>query len=191
MGSRKQRTLPDQSLLLELLEYDRETGELKWKARGPEHFKSDKRVNAWNGKHAGAIAGYVCNVNGVEYRQIRIYKVLYLAHRVVWKMVTGDEPPEVIDHRDGNGLNNRWENLRDGSGAKNYRNMKRKANNKSGHNGVSWSKAMDRWWAQGYRDGLVYNLGYYEDINDAVTARKKWEEEVGGFSARHGLPDVR
>lgn len=193
MGSRKSRQLPDQELLLELLEYNSDTGELVWKKRGPEHFESDKRVNAWNGKHAGKVAGceWTYPKTGVKYLHVRVNKKTFLAHRIIWKMLSGEEPPDTIDHLDGNGLNNKWDNLRDGSGAENYRNMRRKANNKSGHNGVSWSKAMNKWWAQGHRDGVGYNLGYYEDIDDAVKARKKWEEEVGGFSARHGLPDVR
>ena len=33
------------------------------------------------------------------------------AHRVAWKLVTGEEPPEVIDHVDRDRSNNRWKKL--------------------------------------------------------------------------------
>lgn len=35
------------------------------------------------------------------------------ASRIIWKMATGEDPKGVIDHIDGNPLNNRLENLQD------------------------------------------------------------------------------
>ena len=36
----------------------------------------------------------------------------YLSHRIIWKWMTGEDPPRQIDHIDRNPHNNRWENLR-------------------------------------------------------------------------------
>ena len=44
-----------------------------------------------------------------------------------------------IDHRDGDGLNNRRSNLRFASRSQNTQNLRRPKNNKSGFKGVSWS----------------------------------------------------
>lgn len=38
-----------------------------------------------------------------------------LLHRLAWTIMTGEEPPSMIIHRDGDKTNNRWDNLRDGS----------------------------------------------------------------------------
>ena len=47
-----------------------------------------------------------------------------LLHRVIWKWTTGEEPHGEIDHRDGNGLNNRWTNLRESTHQQNQCNVK-------------------------------------------------------------------
>lgn len=47
-----------------------------------------------------------------------------MAHRIIWKMETGSDPACEIDHRDLNGLNNRWENLREATTTQNGFNKK-------------------------------------------------------------------
>lgn len=76
--------------------YNPETGALCW------------RINQ-RGAKAGSPAGSVYS-NG--YLMVYVAGQPTLAHRVAWVLVTGEEPPDVIDHADRNTLNNAWTNLR-------------------------------------------------------------------------------
>jgi hypothetical protein len=51
-------------------------------------------------------------------------------------------------------------------------------NNKTGVKGVSWSKEKMKWVAQiGFKGKTIY-LGRFDDINDAIQARKEAEERL-------------
>lgn len=180
---------PDKEYLDEVLDYNPNTGDFFWKVRGTHLFsKGNTRVNAWNGRFAGTKAGsiHALPTGCGTYILISLLGRRWAGQRLAWKIMTGSEPPDKIDHFDGDGTNNIWSNLRDGSGAINYRNMKMKSNNTSGHNGVHWESVRECWKSQGYREGTHYDLGCYIDINDAVDARKRWEMNIGGFTDRHG-----
>jgi hypothetical protein len=47
-----------------------------------------------------------------RYVQINLDGHLWYAHRLAWLYMTGVMPPELVDHKNGNGLDNRWRNLR-------------------------------------------------------------------------------
>lgn len=47
-----------------------------------------------------------------KYVIVGIGSKTYLAHRIIWKMKTGEDPVEIIDHHDCDSVNNRWVNLR-------------------------------------------------------------------------------
>ena len=48
------------------------------------------------------------------YLYVRFGGHSYLAHRVIWKLMTGQEPPDELDHAKGQKANNRWRHLRRG-----------------------------------------------------------------------------
>src|SRR5690606_24034484 len=81
-----------------VLRYSRKSGAFSW------------RVPTTNRIAAGSAAGTVMNAG---YVHIQVDGVLYLAHRLAWRMVTGDDPgPAQIDHKNRNRTDNRWVNLR-------------------------------------------------------------------------------
>jgi len=117
--------LPDAEELRALLHYDPKTGVLTWRAR-PPISKANKNFNArFAGKEAGTIESW-------GYRQLRVNGKLQMAHRVIWKIVKGEEPPDHLDHKDGKPSNNRWLNLRAASSTENAWNRSPNANNTSG-----------------------------------------------------------
>jgi AP2 domain/HNH endonuclease len=80
-------------------------------------------------------------------------------------------PAEVeVDHRDGDGLNNRRANLRRASHQENGFNKKLYENNTSGFIGVTWHKKLGKWRAQIRKGGRHHSLGCYLDPRDAALA---------------------
>jgi hypothetical protein len=81
----------------EALSYNPNTGELHWRTK-----ISYKTV-------VGQVAGSVKNHG---YINIQIDGARLYAHQFAWAWMTGEWVKE-IDHKDGDGLNNRWDNLRE------------------------------------------------------------------------------
>lgn len=86
----------------------------------------------------------------------------------------------IIDHISGNKLDNRKSNLRICTVQQNDWNRKICKRNTSGTTGVSWNKQLKKWESQicitENNDTKRIHLGYYEDINDAIQARKNAED---------------
>lgn len=94
-----------------------------------------------------------------------------------------DQWPDVVDHIDGDRLNNRIANLRDEGSAGNSLNSSRPSTNTSGHIGVY--RRFNKWVAQINFGGRTRRIGAYDDIADAVAARKEEERRLG-FHENHG-----
>lgn len=131
--------------------YDRETGELRrnvsvrgMKPNGPVGWISRGR-------------NYVC----VDY-------VKHLAYRLCWLIHYGEHPSGVIDHINGNTLDNRLCNLRDVSESVNSQNRAgRQANNTSGYLGVDFHKPSKKWRAKiGIGRKSIF-IGLYDDPKEA------------------------
>jgi hypothetical protein len=114
----------DAQILRELLAYDPLSGVMTWKkARG--------RMSA------GQVAG---NVHHKGYIEIKVMGQTYGAHVLAWVMQTGEWPDVMVDHIDGNGLNNVFLNLRKADHQQNGWNQKLSIANTTGYRGVSRTK---------------------------------------------------
>lgn len=181
------RALPAQDVLLQLLSYDPETGKLFWKERGPEWFtESSKRsaaqkANIWNGKNANRL---ISTRSAGGYLSVKIAGSNYLVHRVIWKMMTGDDPI-TIDHIDGDTVRNVWRNLRSVVHAVNAKNQKKSSANKSGVTGVYWSRRHSKWVARLSIGRRKIHLGYFDTLSGAAAARRDANKNHG-FHENHG-----
>lgn len=164
------------SRLKECLEYNQLTGELLWKNRPLSHFCNSRVCNSWNAKHAGKIAGNIKHAgeDRTQYIAVKIDRITFSAHRLIYAIVKGEWPDLVIDHIDGNGTNNRWSNLRVCSQKENMQNLVVRKNNKTRITGIHWHKAFSGWAVcrKGFR-----NL-YIRDFFEACCIRKAWELET-------------
>lgn len=172
------------------LKYDPKTGKLFWKNRSINMFSHvkypTKICNSWNTRFANKEAfTYIMNVKNCSYRTGAILLKLYLAHQVIWAMKTGSWPKFKIDHLDGNGLNNKFENLRDVSQLINTKNSVGKINNTSGITGVRWRKERQKWSARIMINYKEKFLGYYDSCENAKLAYKNAARNFG-FTERHG-----
>lgn len=174
--------LPSQQELLDLLSYCPITGLLHWRRRPLSAFPSERIANSWNSRYAFTRAFTAIDRKG--YNVGAINNVNYRASRVIYKMVHGIEPDQV-DHEDGNTLNNRSSNLRNVTGQMNQKNMKTPVTNTSGHIGVCWDKARNKWESKIKCGGKTIHLGRFINFDDAVAARKAAEKQYN-FHPNHG-----
>lgn len=168
------KPLPDASFLRQLLEYDPETGQLRWRARPIEMFApangrtAENCQSVWNSKYAGKVAG--CKK---EYVTVKLLAQNYPAHRLIWKMVTGRDPKE-IDHINRNKHDNRWSNIRSVDHSTNQLNRGRLRTNTSGHRHITWSRSLNRWVVQLRVPGKGQRqVAYAKTIGEAVDARNR------------------
>jgi hypothetical protein len=185
------KELPSQEELNALIRYEPKTGLLFWRKRTEDMFPGGRHTAAhtcakWNSRHAGKEA-LTKTVNG--YRGGRLNYRYVLAHRVIWKMMTGEDPIE-IDHIDGDRQNNRWSNLRDATSSDNSRNSAMRSDNTSGVIGVVWHKRHRKWMAGTSIGGKYQFLGLFDDFDKAVAARKAAERKQN-FHPNHGRDAVK
>lgn len=157
---------PTAERLREVIDYDPETGVIRWRIK-------------MSNNPAGKIAGGVWS----GYRAIRIDHKSHYAHRLAWAYYHGEWCPVEIDHINGDGTDNRIANLRPATKAENGQNRTRlNRNNTSGHPGVCWDKVNNKWAASIMVDRRSIRLGRFNTIEEAVAARLLAEQELHPFS---------
>jgi len=149
----------------DFFEYEISTGRLMWKV---------KRHKVRIGEEAGSIK------HDGRYRTVVLMQKRYYVHRIIWELANGRIPHGMcIDHIDGNGLNNKLENLRVTSLSGNQRNRRLTRNCKTGISGVFHHKG-------GF---MVYcaaqYITYSKDFFEACCSRKSAELKHGYLSS-HG-----
>lgn len=167
--------LIDIALAKKMFAYDKESGDLYYSA-----WRNGCKLDIV-GKNAGFLHK---GNNGKPYKRVRFNGHNIYVHRIIWAIVTGEQPKE-IDHIDGDSLNNKWANLREVSHTENARNQKMHSTNTSGIMGVTYRKDSGRWRARIKVDGKMISLGTYASKSDAAKARLKAEEEYG-YHDLHG-----
>lgn len=158
-------------VLRQKLSYDPTTGVLTWLVSGGK-------------AKVGKPAGCVIKIERNTYLKVTVDKTQTYAHRIAWALSYGYWP-EGVDHEDGNGLNNRLDNLREANGVVNGRNCSKHVTNTSGTTGVLWLKSTSKWRAGIKVDGVYHSLGSFTKIEDAIAARKSAEKRFG-FHRNHG-----
>lgn len=180
------RVLPPQEVLLALLRYEADSGLLYWRERPLEWFRDAGKTAihmhaSWNTRFAGKRA---FTANSAGHHTGAFFGKLYLSHRIIWKMVYGTEPL-VIDHINGDGHDNRIDNLRSVTQATNSRNACIKNTSKTGVNGVSFHKQTGKFRANVTVGGKQFHLGLFKTLDEATAARQLAEKEHG-FHKNHG-----
>jgi hypothetical protein len=118
-----------------------------------------------------------------HYKSIFIDGTDYLSHRLAFLIVNGSMPANHVDHLNGNGLDNRWENIREVTQAENNLNKKVYSSNSTGVSGVTIRDGKYR--VRIRFKGVLHNVGTYKTLLEAKEARKKKEQEFG-FHENHG-----
>lgn len=174
--------LPSTEQVRSILDYDPVSGKLYWLERPREMFPRSRLWKMWNTRYAGKEA-FTRNHSG--YFGGQIFNKRLLAHRVIWAWCYGEWPVDVIDHIDGDPVNNRIDNLRVVTQSENSKNSRISIRNSSGITGVSWASRDKKWIAYISIEGRRTSLGYFNDIASAVAARKQAEPQFG-YHANHG-----
>jgi hypothetical protein len=108
-----------QEELKRILSYDPETG-----------------IWTWRGGRKKVRAGMVAGTINKGYRIIRVGGRNYRSCRLAWLYMTGEWPPGIVDHKDRDPGNDRWDNFRLATKSQNGANREAQINNALGVKGV-------------------------------------------------------
>ena len=110
------------------------------------------------------------------YVGIKVQGRAYKAHRLAWLHFHGAWPVDQLDHINRIRTDNRIANLREVTHKQNGQNRSKPSNNTSGHPGVCWFKPVSKWQAYITHNQKNLHLGYFTDIEEALSARKAAEK---------------
>lgn len=149
-----------QDRLKEEVYYDPATGIFTWrKTRSGRSNRTAGRVQRGR--------------KGDDYVNICIDYKRYPAHRLAWVYMTGEPWPEIIDHANGDGTDNRWDNLRACDSTLNSAN-RRVLSGKKLPKGVSLRSSdcprEKKFRATICREGQRKHLGYFYTAEEAAIA---------------------
>lgn len=164
------------------LTYERAAELLRYDAKSPSGLR-------WKRGRGGRLAGDVAGTKADGCWQVEIDYVLHRAHRVIWLLKTEAWPEGLVDHRDRNGFNNRWRNLRSCTHKENSRNRRAGSNSQTGIVGVHPVMG-GKFSAEIMVDGQSIRLGRFADLETAVKARHKAERVHFGRFAPSLVPSL-
>lgn len=116
------------------------------------------------------LTGRSWHITSNGYIAARIHNKIVLLHR----LITSAPPELVVDHINGDRLDNRRTNLRLVSVAVNMQNQRLSLASTSGFRGVTWDKHRSKWVAQAKLRGRRIFLGRFDSIEQAAHAAHQW-----------------
>jgi hypothetical protein len=148
-------------------------------ARVSTPYKMDRRTKMGVGFDYVGRPGYMYFSHRPEKK---LKKQVFLSHRMLYYLHYG-ELPAILDHIDGNPLNNSIDNLRAATLSGNARNRRSAKNSSSKYLGVCWHKVAKKWRTQIKINGEVNHLGYFTCEKEAARAyNKAAAEHFGEFA---------
>lgn len=126
--------------------------------------------------------GYVlCSINNKEFQ----------LHRYIMGLDFYDKERDIIvDHINGDKLDNRKSNLRICKKKENPKNCTLYSNNTSGYKGVTWMGRLNKWQVNLQVNKKNLYLGVYSDLEKAIEVRKKAEIKYFGEFSREYRDEV-
>lgn len=118
------------------------------------------------------------------YCEIGVLGKVHKLHRVIFLYHHG-WMPNIVDHIDGNILNNNIENLREANCCENIWNSKLNKRNKTGTKGVSWDKKSKQWIVSCSVNGKRHYLGIYKELDVAKRIATWFRNKNHKNFARH------
>lgn len=112
------------------------------------------------------------------YLRIRLNGKFYSLHRLIALMfIPKSQNRDIVNHKDGNKLNNKVDNLEWCNYYENNIHSVKKENTSSGLTGVTLHKRTGSWMAQIHYKKKHINLGYYKNKEKAFEARCNFEKQ--------------
>ncbi|QDH47389.1 HNH homing endonuclease [Salmonella phage vB_SenS_SB9] len=110
----------------------------------------------------------------------------YKAHRVAWLYMTGEDPGDLlIDHKDQDPWNNKWNNLRKATNKENSSNSSGWENKSTGVKGI-YKRTEGKFEARIRANGKRINVGTFGSLEEAESAIREAREKVCGEFTNHG-----
>lgn len=123
----------------------------------------------------------------------RVYAVTNIDRKLVsmQNFILGRKKGFMVDHKIGEGLDNRKDNLRYLTRSQNTVNARLKKNNKSGYTGVLYVERIKKYEVAIKVNRKNIRIGYYEKFEDAKSARIAAEEKYfPGINKKRNTPVV-
>lgn len=179
VNGRQKLKLPPLEILNWIFRYDESTGKLYRIRSSNGKLCEPEREITYVSK--GYLVVGITDSNGLQ----KWFKV----HQLIYFIVSRVEPLSIVDHKDGDPLNNLFSNLRLATDSDNQRNRGMQRNNTSGVTGITWHKQTGKWQAQANdNNGKQKHLGLFIDIEEAAAVVSAWYANPElGYSERHGL----
>ena len=156
-----------QELLHEIFEY--RDGSLYWKNPNNKNARPDRK--------AGSLLD-------TGYLRVGLFGKDFRVHRLIYLMFHG-HLPEILDHINGNKLDNRIENLRPATYSQNCSNSVKQKRNTSGIKNVYWNKQIQKWTVIIGSDKKLKYFGSYTSIEEAAEVAKQKRNQLHKEFARH------